>query len=254
MSTVEKLGACDRPIGQNASGRWVTSGLAPRAQEEGERPGQSQRLLGDRAYDLLVANLREGKLAAGQFVSMPRLVDLLGMPLGPIREAVKRAEARSLLCILPKRGVVIMTATPKDARDCLDLRAILEVEGARRLIESSLQPAFGPLEAEHLEVLEAGREDPHPDLPKRAIDLGWTLHDRLTAALGNPIAEELGQVNRVRFAVIQNSRPLPPARVASAMEEQLAIMDAIERRDFGHTATAIRTHCRATLRWWGVLS
>ena len=75
----------------------------------------------------------------------------------------------------------------------------------------------------------------------------------LATGLGNPLALELYRVNRDRIAVIENTRPLPPAGIASAMEENLAIIDALACCDAGAAVAGIRAHCRATLRWWGIL-
>jgi DNA-binding GntR family transcriptional regulator len=209
--------------------------------------------MAERAYTRLIAMLWDGELAAGQFVSMPRLVDLLGLPLAATREAVKRAEARDLVSVLPKRGVLVMTANPKAIRDCLDLRSILDEEGTRRLIEASATQPFDELRHSHRMVLEAARRDMHINLARRAMATDLSLHDVLATGLENPLAIEVYRVNRDRLAVIQNSRPLPPDRIVSAMEEHLAIIDALERRNIGAAVDGIRAHFRTTLRWWGIL-
>lgn len=54
-------------------------------------------LLADRAFKALRGLLTNGSLRAGQFVSMPDLTKTLGMPMAPVREAVKRAESASLV-------------------------------------------------------------------------------------------------------------------------------------------------------------
>ncbi len=211
-----------------------------------------QSLLADRAYARLIAMLRGGELSSGQFASMPALVALTGFPLAATREAVKRAEARGLVSVLPKRGVIVMRAEPKLTRDCLDLRAILDQEGARRLIEAGPELPLDPLRAAHARVLEAARRALTPDLPKWAMATDLSLHDALSTGLANPLATEAYMVNRDKIAVIQNTRPFLADRVVSAMEEHLAIIDALERRDAVAATAAIRHHYRTTLRWWGV--
>ena len=212
-----------------------------------------QILLADQAYEKLIAALRAGDLASGQFVSMPALVDLIGLPLAATREAVKRAEARGLVSILPKRGVVVMDAGPRTTRDCMDLRALLDAEGARRLIARSVDLPLDELRERHREVLDAARRALTPDLPKRALATDLSLHDALGGGLGNPCAAEAYQVNRDRIAVIQNTRPFLPDRIVSAMEEHLGIIEALERRDEAAAVAAIRAHYHTTLRWWGIL-
>jgi DNA-binding GntR family transcriptional regulator len=209
-------------------------------------------LQADRAYDRLVAMLRSGELSSGRFLSMPALVELTGFPLSATREAVKRAESRGLVSVLPKRGVEVMRAEPKLTRDCLDLRAILDQEGARRLIARGADLRLDELRAAHDAVLAAARLSLTADLPKWAMATDLSLHDALSAGLGNPLAAEAYAINRDKIAVIQNTRPFVADRVISAMEEHLVIIDALAARDAEAAAQAIRHHYRTTLRWWGV--
>lgn len=206
----------------------------------------------EQAHDRLIAMLRAGELAAGQFLSMPALVDQSGFPLAATREALKRAEARGLVEILPKRGVMVMRADPETTRNCLDLRALLDQEGARRLIAAGAALPLEALRAAHAAMLGAARHALTAELPRRAMAIDLSLHDALATGLGNPLAAEVYAANRDRIAVIQNSRPFVADRIASAMEEHLAIIEALERRDAGAAVAAIAHHHRTTLRWWGV--
>ncbi|MFO1143805.1 MAG: GntR family transcriptional regulator [Amaricoccus sp.] len=237
--------------------RVISDGVAGSANSGVGTPvragGLAKALLADVAYERLVAKLRHGEVRAGEFVSIPTLVRMLAMPLAPVREAVKRAEARSLVSVLPKRGVSIMTATAAEIRDCLDLRSILEEEAARRLIASPLPPPLGGMWNERLRIVEGSLEGADSVLTKRVVDVELSLHDFLATGIENPLATEVYLVNRDRISVIQHSRPLPPARIASVMEEQLAILDALERRDAEGAVHAIHAHNRATMRWWGAL-
>jgi DNA-binding GntR family transcriptional regulator len=74
----------------------------------------------------------------------------------------------------------------------------------------------------------------------------------LAHGLAKPMLFAAYQVNRVRIAVIQNTRAFLPDRIAPAMEEHLAIIDALERREAEDAVSAIRLHSLATLRWWGI--
>ena len=212
-----------------------------------------EALMADQAYGRLIGVLRDGALAAGQFVSMPGLVEMIDLPLAATREAVKRADVDGLVRVLPKRGVLVMEASAKVTRDCMDLRAMLDAEGARRLVASGGAPDLGELRASHTALIEAAERSMTPELPRRAIAVDLTLHDALSGWLDNPLAAEVYRVNRDRIAVIQNTRPFLPDRIVPAMREHLAIIDALERRDAEAAVTAIAEHYRTTLRWWGIL-
>lgn len=211
-----------------------------------------QSLLAERAYDALIGALRAGRLASGAFLSMPGLVEQLGLPIAAVREAVKRAEARGLVSVLPKRGLLVMDAGPVTTRECLELRAMFEVEGVRRVIATGPAMPLGALRAAHEDVIRAVRGGRATDLSALALRTDLSLHDAMAAGLGDGILAALYADNRNRIAIIQNTRPFLADRIVSAMEEHLAIIDAIEARDAAAAEKAIRLHLAATLRWWGV--
>ena len=188
-------------------------------------------------------------LAAGEFESMQGLVEILALPIAATRDAVKRAGTEGL----PKCGVLVMSAGPETTRDCLDLRALLDAEGARRLIGTRADLPLEDLRASHLALIEDAERAMTADLPRRAIVTDLSPHDALATGLGNPLASEAYALNRDRIAVIQNTRPFLPDRIVPALHEHLAIIEALARRDAEAAVAAIELHYRTTLRWWGIL-
>lgn len=209
-------------------------------------------LLAERAYRRLVDLMRANRIRSGQFVSLSALMELMDFPLAATREAVKRAEVHGLVSVLPKRGVQVMDAGPETTRICMDLRMMLDQEGARRLIASDRVPDLAPLRRAHEDLRDAARAAMRPDLPGRALTTDRSLHDLLSEGLDNPLARAAYAVNRDRIAIIQNTRLFLPDRIVPAMEEHLAIMDALEARDAAATADALAEHHCNTLRWWGI--
>lgn len=204
------------------------------------------------AHQALLAALREGRIRSGAFLSMPVLVEMLGLPIAAVREAVKLAEAGGLVTVLPKRGVVVMDAGPEMTRECLELRAILDSEGARRLIDSGAPIPLSRLRDDHERLREQAMATVTPDVQRRAILTDLSLHDALATGVGLKLAARIYDDNRNRIAIIQNQRPFLPDRIASAMDEHLAIITALEQRDADGAVEAIRHHLVNTLRWWGV--
>ncbi|MBS0345454.1 MAG: GntR family transcriptional regulator [Proteobacteria bacterium] len=217
-------------------------------------PDAEGLLMADKAFLALRALLTDGGLRAGQFVSMPDLMRILDMPMAPVREAVKRAEAVALVRVLPKRGVAVMEATPALIRDCFHLRTILDQEGARELVRSGAGNRLDGLRDSHQRVLDAAREGITPALQQEAMQVDWDLHTALSEALGNDSAREIYARNRDRISVMQHSRPLLPDRIIPAMGEHLAILDAVAGGDENAAAAAVRDHFRQTLRWWGIIA
>ena len=210
------------------------------------------QFLADKAQHALWDALRTGKLREGQFLSMSQLVEILDCPIAAIREAVKQASSHGLLATLPKRGVRVMEARPETIRECLDFRMALDQEGARRRISGSAFSGLKDLRARHEEMRDAARIDAGKNLPPKAIEVDLSLHSFLAEGLNNSLMTAAYDVNRMRIAIIQNARPFLQDRIVSAMEEHLAIIDAMENGDVEATLQAIQYHCEQTLRWWGV--
>lgn len=218
----------------------------------GNRGKRTPALLTEGAYEALVDMLRDGALSSGSFVTIPHLVEMLDFPLAAVREAVKRADAYGFLNVIPKRGVMIMDSGPETTRACLSLRAMFDMEGARRLIKSGADIPLKALRAAHEDMLERAQREMTPDLPRQAIRTDLSLHDALSAGLDTRLEAGLYDENRHRIAIIQNTRAFVPNRIVSAMEEHLAIIGALEARDAAAAAEAIRLHLQNTLQWWGV--
>lgn len=206
----------------------------------------------ERAYRALIAQLRAGRLRSGTFLSVPMLVEALEMPIAAVREAVKRAEASGLLTVLPKRGLMVMEADAETTRDCLDLRAMFDCEGARRLLARGATLPLAELRRAHEELRAQARAGVTPPMQRQAIETDLSLHDALAEGLNSRLAARLYAENRDRIAVIQNQRPFLADRIVPAMDEHLEIIAALEARDAARAVAGIRDHLHQTLRWWGV--
>lgn len=217
-------------------------------------PETKASLQTERALDALLSRLRSGQLVAGSFLSMPSLVENLAMPISAVREAVKKAEAIGLVTVLPKRGLMVMDAGPETTRECLELRALFDCEGARRLIERGAEIPLAAQRAAHEALLQEAQKEAFPELSTRAIKTDLSLHDMLADGIESQLFARLYAENRDRIAVIQNSRAFLPARIVSAMSEHLDIIAALEARNVATAQAAIRTHLVNTLGWWGIHS
>src|SRR3546814_12348824 len=70
----------------------------------GNRPAIGERL-SDVAYKAILQGLFDQKVPAGAFVSQNDLVRLLGIPVQPLRDALRVLEAEGVLTIHPRSGI-----------------------------------------------------------------------------------------------------------------------------------------------------
>jgi DNA-binding GntR family transcriptional regulator len=212
-------------------------------------------LLADRAFSSLKALLISGELRAGQFVSISDLVTIIKLPLAPVREAVKHAESLGFLKVLPKKGLVVMQATPTLIKECFHLRSIFDKEGARDLIENSAAPLakLNSLRNKHLQILKAAQKGINSELQNKAMAIDWEMHSLLGGSINNSEAQKTYGHNKDCLWIIQRSRPPLPDRIIPAMTEHLEIIDAIIIGNAEKSTKLIWRHFQQTLRWWGIV-
>jgi DNA-binding GntR family transcriptional regulator len=86
-----------------------------------------------RAYDLIRAEILDGRLPGGVLLSEVEVAARLGVSRTPVHEAFLKLEAEELLELLPRRGAVVVPIRPGEAADVLETRHALEVAAVRRL-------------------------------------------------------------------------------------------------------------------------
>ena len=144
------------------------------------RRALGEALMADQAYDRLIAVLRDGRLAAGQFVSMPGLVEMLDLPLAADArggEAGRRqragagaAEARRAGDGGLRRGHARLHGPARHARRRGGAAADRGRGRALPLAE---------LRASHEALIEEAERAMTAELPRRAIETDLSLHDAL---------------------------------------------------------------------------
>src|SRR3954454_10907905 len=89
-----------------------------------------------RAYENFQQQLVQANIRPGQFISQRELMQLLGMPLGAVRELIPRLEAEGLLRTVPQRGLQIAHVDLKLINNAFEFRRLLEREAAVRFAAS----------------------------------------------------------------------------------------------------------------------
>ncbi|UYG17869.1 GntR family transcriptional regulator [Brachybacterium huguangmaarense] len=87
----------------------------------------------DRVYQHLKNRILTGALPGGEMTSESEIAAALGVSRTPVREALMRLQAESLVRIHPKRGVLIAPIAPGEADDVFDARMLVEAHAARHV-------------------------------------------------------------------------------------------------------------------------
>src|SRR3954462_1762883 len=90
-----------------------------------------------RAYDVVRAEILEGRLPGGLLLSEVEVAARLGVSRTPVHEAFLKLQAEELLELAPRRGAVVVPIRRGGAADVREPRHALEVGAARRLANAT---------------------------------------------------------------------------------------------------------------------
>jgi DNA-binding GntR family transcriptional regulator len=185
------------------------------------------------AYESFQQQIVDANIRPGQFISQRELMQLLGMPLGAVRELIPRLEAEGLLKTVPQRGLQVAHVDLKLINNAFQLRRLLEREAAARFVSTVSDADLAAIEQAHLNIVKRARKKASDDdLLKDATAVDWGLHDLMIDALGNELISEVYRINSLRVRLIKlEGSTLSPDVLIPAMEEHLWFIDALKRRD-----------------------
>jgi DNA-binding GntR family transcriptional regulator len=203
-------------------------------------------LMREVAYERFKTQLFKRNLVPGQFVSQGELCDLLDVPLGPTREALKRLEAESLVRLIPQRGIQIADIGVTLIREAFEYRMILEVAAVRRFAEVADDATIADLERATRATLQ--RIAPGTVVDARSIDLAlqidWGMHNVIIESMGNRILTSAHQQNFDKIKMIR-LHGRSPRYLPLALEEHLVVIKALRKRDPDAAAAALKRHLAA---------
>lgn len=212
------------------------------------RRGGDQPMLREQAYKEFKRHLFLGHLQPGQFVSQREIAILVGLPLAPVRDAVKRLEAEGLLRIIPQRGISVAEVNVRLVREAFELRIALETFAARRFPARGDTGAVAALGEELTRLACAAGHDLDSSVADAVILADWRLHEEIVAALDNELYSETHRLNFDRIRLIRMNRRYTLGRLRHGVEEHLAIVAALVAGDGEAAARAVSAHLEVAMR------
>lgn len=107
--------------------------------------------LWDQTYALLKDRIIRREFAPNQKLIIPELAESLGISRTPIRDALTRLEMDGLVRTVSKVGTFVSPITPKDVKDIMETRLILELWAVDKFME--LAPDVRSLPLEKMEII-----------------------------------------------------------------------------------------------------
>lgn len=194
--------------------------------------------LRDVVFNTLRKAILRGNLEPGERLREIHLADKLGVSRTPIREAIRKLELEGLVVMIPRKGAVVAEITEKSLRDVLEVRRALEALAVRLACEKILDEEVEELKVAAKafeEALETGDVTAFAEADVKFHDIIYRATDnqRLIQLLYN-LREQMYRY-RVEYLKREDSHE-------TLLEEHLAIIDTIERRDEENAVKAVCTH------------
>jgi DNA-binding GntR family transcriptional regulator len=194
-----------------------------------------------RAYVATKDLILSGRLAPGSLLSEGEIATRLQLSRTPVREAFLRLESEELLRLIPKRGAVIVSVTPTEAADVLEVRFALETAAVRRLVErntdlTELMTQLELLIARQGELAAAQQVEAFAEVDE-------LFHRAIVAASHNAIADRFyaSLADRQRRMAIGAVGPRPE-HLKVLVKEHRGLMKQVRRQDLPGFEAALQQH------------
>lgn len=205
--------------------------------------------LSDLAYTRVLETLFERKIPAGAFVSQNDLVKLLGIPVAPLRDALRSLEAEGVLTIHPRSGIQFVKPGLELTRSTYQFRGIIERAAVAVYAEIAEEAELARIERRHEAVVRSLETEGLTDANKVEIEaLEPLLHNAIVGALSNPLIDTTYRRMHNYLRIVRLDRKLTVPLALRSLREHLAIIRACKDRDPEQAVAALSTHFAAALQ------
>jgi DNA-binding GntR family transcriptional regulator len=209
--------------------------------------------MSDLAYRSILKALFERRVPAGAFVSQNDLVELLDIPIQPLRDALRVLQSEGVLTIHARTGIQFLNPDLELARSTYQFRSIIERAAAQRFAETGDASTIDAMLAAHRELLEKVEREASAvggmskDSRNSLEKLDEELHARLIQSLRNPLVETTARRLKNYVTLIRLDRLTTAPLALRTLKEHIDILEACKDRDAQRAEAALSAHFQAAL-------
>lgn len=205
------------------------------------RPSASR--MSDLAYTRILQILFERRLPAGAYVSQKDLVEMTGVPVAPLRDALRVLEAEGILTIHPRAGIEFVKPGLELTRATYQFRNIIESSAVAVYAETADEAQMAEIERRHLVVVAGIEESGLTPESIEAFDrLELLLHLSIVASLQNPLIETSYRRIHNYVRLVRLDRRMTAPLALRSLREHLAVIRACRNRNAAEAVAAIQAH------------
>jgi len=181
------------------------------------------------------------RLRPGERIQELEVAQWLGVSRTPVREAIKVLTAEGLVELLPLRGAIVKAFSAKDARDMLEVIALVETYAGERACLASQDRIDEILQMhQEMKVFFEARER------LAYFTLNQRIHEALIALADNDTLSMTHATLSKRMRSLRFSGNSTPENWSAAMAEHEQMMVALAARDGQALSRIMGEHIRNT--------
>lgn len=199
-------------------------------------------LLADEIAARLRTSILRGDLKPGQRIAVSTVAKSLGVSHTPVREAIQRLEAESLVESVPHQGPVVTSVPLEELHDIYRLRRLIEADTVQRAAGHYTDADIAGIQEALERLLQAD-----PESPEGAF---WDAHRAFHRALLQPAISSWSE--RILNLLWQSAEryhrlyTLVFGSLSAAHGEHRALADAAAARDGRRLHDILTTHLKHT--------
>lgn len=200
-------------------------------------------LLSDVAYERILQALFEAKVPMGARVSQTDLVELTGVPVGPVRDALKVLESDGIVKVHPRSGIEVIRPSAELVRATFQFRIILEKAATRAFAMQATEDRLRGL----LSLHDRARRDfaalaPNADVAAELSAIEEAFHTPIVAVLGNELVDASYRRLQLMARIVKDKGAVFPRAAQLSLDEHAAVLDACLARDPDAAEAAMARH------------
>lgn len=194
------------------------------------------------AYELLLSAIESGALAPGARLREAELAERFQISRTPVREALKRLEAQSLVVHEPHHGAVVATIDYGQITELYLMREVLEGTAARLAAIHATTVEIDVL----YEMVQRDRD--LLDMPRQLAHTNRTFHAQIRNSARNRFLSHTLENLRLSLALLAGTTLGSPGRGLKAVVEHEELVRCIAARQPEAAEEAARAHIREAFR------
>ena len=205
--------------------------------------------LSDLAYTRLLESLFDRRLPAGAFVSQNDLVKLLGIPVAPLRDALRTLEVEGILTIHPRSGIQFVKPGLELTKSTYQFRTIIERAAVRTFAELGDEDLIREIGDRHRALAtQIEATGLTPEAMEEIEVLESLLHNSIIDILRNPLIDTSYRRMHTYLRLVRLDRKMTVPLAQRSIKEHLDIIDACATRDPDRAEAALVAHFHAALQ------